>query len=77
MTTAQALDATAFQDTADELHRTARWHKQQANAHRRRAQETMQALDRLRVTCARLGVPLVIRSQPTGGTEPHARRTTP
>lgn len=68
---AQALSATAAQDAAERLYASARWHKRQASSHRRRAQEAMQALEHLQTECARLGISLVIRSQP-GGTE-HGR----
>lgn len=69
MTTAEAPGATA-NDQARELLERARFHKRQANRHRRAAQAAMQALDDLRRDCARLGIRLVIepRPQPEGGT---------
>jgi hypothetical protein len=71
MTTAQAPGATA--DQARRLFEQARFHKREANRHRRAAQEAMQALDRLRADCERLGIRLVLepRPQPQGGTGHH------
>lgn len=71
MTVAQALGATAAQAQADRLFEQARWHKRQANHHRRRAQEAMRTLEALKADCARLGFRLVVvSSKPAGGTEP-------
>jgi hypothetical protein len=62
--TAQAPVATALITAATELHRSARAHKQAAAAHRRAAQRDMQALESLRVECARLGIRLDIVQSP-------------
>jgi len=59
MNQAQALVATA----AAQLTASARRHKQAASQHRRAAQADMQAVERLRADCARLGIKLVLPSE--------------
>lgn len=73
MTTAEAPSATAATQAARRLLEAARFHKRESNRHRRAARDAMQALDRLRIDCERLGIRLVLepRPQPEGGTGHH------
>ena len=57
MIEAQAHVATA---AIEELTASARRHKQAASQHRRAAQADMQAVERLRAECARLGIGLEV-----------------